>query len=117
MVADLFSDLNAHVPAIASRNNAAAHAAAASATLDDFADTANELRLLQAAQSRVRRGIASPYFNGCPPREFARQLLQNDYTDELSDLTTDAVLQLTQAAYSRARFRAASTHSNGQTPP
>jgi len=73
--------------------NAATHAAAASATLDDFADMANELRLLQAAQSRVRSSIASPHFNGCPPRELARQLLLNDSTDELSDLTTEAQLQ------------------------
>ena len=69
------------------------------------------------APSRVRSSIASPHFNGCPPRELARQLLLNDSTDEFSDLTTEAQLQFTKAAYSRARSRAASPHSNGRTPP
>jgi len=116
-VTDQVSGLIAHAPAPASRDNAATHAAAASATLDDFADMANELRLLHSAQSRVRSSIASHHFNGCPPRELARQLLLNDSTEEFSDLTTQAQLQFTQAAYSRARSSAASPHSNGRTPP
>jgi hypothetical protein len=116
-VTDQVSGLIAHVPALASRDNAATHAAAASATLDDFADMANELRLLTAAQSRARSSIASPHFNGCPPRELARQLLLNDSTDEFPDLTTQAQLQFIQAAYSRARSSAANPHSNGRMPP